>query len=89
MTWHRPDGSRYLERDYPSKGIERVMVLGTPPRAPETPVAPSEADESPVHPPQTARERLSAVLDRIRAGELAAVGELPAALANARKEARQ
>jgi hypothetical protein len=89
MTWHRDDGGRpYLERDKPSSGIDRT-IIGMAPQAPETPVEPSEPDRTPAHPSHTAREYLAAVLDRIKAGELAAVAELPGALNAARKESRK
>lgn len=88
MTWHRDDGRSYLERDRPSSGIERT-IIGMAPQAPETPVEAPEPDRTPVHPSHPARDHLADVIDRIKAGELGAVTELPAALANARKEARK
>lgn len=85
MTWRTSDGRTYREADRPSSGIQRT-IIETAPQAPETRVEPPVTPESPIDPVQTARERLSAVLDRIKSGELGAVSELPGALANARKE---
>lgn len=86
MTWRRPDGSTYREADKPCTGIERVVWLGGPPQAPRTPVAAPEPPDVPIDPIETARERLAAILERIKQGEFGAFSELPAALANARKE---
>lgn len=89
MTWHRPDGSTYRDEDadHSMLGIPARALPGyMPPQAPEKPEKAPELDRTPVHP---ARDHLMAVLDRIKAGELAATLELPGALAAARKERNQ
>lgn len=91
MTWHRSDGSTYVDRDLDPRptielGHEQWLGSGMAPRAAEPPQDATEPDRTPVHP---ARDRLDDVLARIKAGEFSAIAELPGAMANARKEARR